>query len=177
MEELDHGWQTITGNLPILLVAGHNSRQGRNGLIKAADMGTGDIVRRICEKYSLWGMVSTRAQLDPNWYTDSPFRNEVKNIVRQNDIRLIVDIHGKNLGAENLLELKSNDIFRDVYRKTIGQFRDDDQITLAEEFEGILPVLQLEIREDGRVRTIDEQKYSEAQETIEDLVVKLMNGN
>lgn len=83
MEELDKGWQILEGEKTVLVIAGHNLTHGRSGKMKVADMGTGNIARLLCEKYRFWGIVSTRKQLDPNWYVDSPFREEVKKLINE----------------------------------------------------------------------------------------------
>ena len=49
-------------------------------------MGTGELVRSYCQKLGWWGLVSTRAQLDPNWYATSPFREKVKEIIKAKKI-------------------------------------------------------------------------------------------
>jgi len=173
MDELDLGWQTIEGKKKILVVAAHNFRQGRDGKIKAADMGTGDLARMICERYGTFGLISTREQLDPNWYINSPFREKVKEIIKEKNIMLVIDVHGKNLGAEKLLELKGNNKFKEIYKIEVNNFIENKQETLAEEMDKSVPVLQIEIREDGRVKTVNEVKYIEAQNLINDLMNKL----
>lgn len=162
MEELDNGWQIIVGKIKVLVVAGHNFSQGREGKIKWADLGTGELVRKICDDFKFWGIISTREQMDPNWYVNSPFREKIREIVKKKNIGLIIDIHGKNLGAEKLVELKGNKKFKEKYKIKVNDFVENDQETLAEEMNNLVPVLQMEIREDGRVKTIDEVKYNES---------------
>ena len=180
MEELDLGWQIIEGKKPILIVAGHNFNQGRKGKIKWADIGTGDIARKICEENNFWGIISTRDQIDPNWYTDSPFREKVKELIKTNKIEMILDIHGRKLGSSELIELIGNNCFIKKYSKKLNEWKinncvDDEQITLAEELDETLPVLVLEIREDGRIKTIDENKYNESQKLIKVLIENLFD--
>ena len=174
INELDKGWQLIDGRKPIFIVAGHNFGQGRNGEIKMADLGTGDIARNLCDKYGFWGIVSTKMQMDPNWYFDSPFREKIRNIISEKKIKLVIDIHGKNLAARELVELKGNKKFKEKYYIKVNEFINNNQETLAEELDDLVPVLQLEIREDGRVRTIDETKFIEAEKIINDLIEKLI---
>jgi len=178
MEELDLGWQIIEGKKPILIVAGHNFNQGRKGKIKWADIGTGDIARKICQENNFWGIISTKDQMDPNWYVDSSFRRKVKELILINKIEVILDIHGRKLGADELIELIGNDYFIKKYSKKLNKWKinhciNNEQITLAKELNEILPVLVLEIREDVRVRTIDEDKYNEGQKLIRTLIKKL----
>ena len=174
MDELDFGWQIIEGEKPILVVAGHNFAQGRYGKIKSADLGTGAVARDMCKKYIFWGIISTKEQMDPNWYVNSPFREKVKEIIKQKQIKLILDIHGSNLGRDDLVKLIGNKKFKENYKIEADSFKDDQQTTLAEELNNEAAVLQIEIREDGRVRTIDEVKYDETQNIIKDLLDKLI---
>lgn len=173
VDELDCGWQVVEGRKPIIVVAGHNFRQGREGRMKPADMGTGRMAREICEKYGFWGIVSTRDQLDPNWYVDSPFRKKVKQMIVNLGIKLVIDIHGSKLGSEELLELKGNKRFRKKYGIEVEDFRQNNQTTLAEEMEEVVAALQIEIREDGRIETIDKLKFCEAEKLINNLLNKL----
>lgn len=173
MEELDRGFQVIEGMKNVLVVAGHNFGQGRDGKIKLADLGTGEVARKICEKFGFLGIISTRDQLDPNWYINSPFREKIKEIIKDKKIFLVIDIHGKSLGSENLLELKGNKKFKEKYNIEVDSFVENKQETLAEELNTTTAVLQMEIREDGRVRTIDEVKYVEAEKMVSNLINKL----
>lgn len=177
MEELDLGYQLIKGTKQVLIVASHNFNQGREGKIKWADLGTGKIVRDLAEKHGCFGIVSTKNQMDPNWYTESPFRQKVREIVTKEHISLIVDVHGSSMANDKLLVMRGNKKFKDIFRLDVLDFVNNDQITIAEELNESVAVIEVEIREDGRISTIDEKKYFEAQKLIEDLLIKLMNEN
>lgn len=177
MDELDRGYQFIEGKKPILVVAGHNFRQGREGKIKGADLGTGGIVRKICEKYNVYGLVSTREQMDPNWYPHSNFREKVKEIIKSKKINLVIDIHGRILSSPILVEIVANKTFQKKFNIKTRDFRNSNQENLVEELEGAVSAVEVEIREDGRVSTIDEVKYRETEKIINDLMEKLINEN
>jgi hypothetical protein len=177
MEELDRGYQLIEGTKAILVVAAHNFRQGREGIIKGADLGTGEIVRKICKKFNIYGLVSTREQMDPNWYPHSNFREEVKEIIKTKKIELVIDIHGRILSSPNLVEIVANKIFQEKYKIITRDFVNSSQENLVEEMEGVIPAVEVEIREDGRVPTVDEVKYREAEKIINELMEKLINEN
>ena len=175
MDELDLGWQIIEGKKNVLIVAGHNFEHGRKGVIKYAEWGTGKLVRELCEKYGYFGIVSTKENLDPNWYFSSNFREKIREIVLEKQINLIVDIHGSGMQNEELVYLRENSIFKDKYGQKVftKDFVKNDQLTLAEEFDNKIAAVEVEIREDGRIPTIDEVKYMEAQNIINDLMKKL----
>lgn len=177
MEEIDLGYQIIEGGIKVLLAAGHNFNHGRNGKIKLADLGTGKIVRKLCVKYKCWGIISTREQMDPNWYSESPFREKIRQIVKKEQINLIIDFHGSSMANEKLVYLRGNKKFKESYKIESLDFINNEQTTLGEEWDRIVPTIEVEIREDGRISTIDENKYIEAQKLVEDLLIKLMNEN
>lgn len=173
MDELDWGFQIIEGTKPILVVAGHNFEQGRQGRIKFAEWGTGVIGRRLCDKYRFFGIISTKKQMDPNWYTDSSFREKVKEIIVKNKIELVIDLHGSGIQNEELVYLRGNKKFKDKYKIEVRNFIENEQMTLAEELDEKIAVVEIEIREDGRIATIDENKYKEAQKIISNLIIKI----
>lgn len=174
MKELDDGWQEIVGTNPILLVAAHNFPQGRNGLIKPSDLNTGTVARNFAEKYNLFALISTRKQIDPNWYPSSNFREKVKEIIKNNNIKLVIDIHGKSLSSPLLVEFIANKSFQNKYSFSTRDFINSSQLNLVEELDLITPAVEIEIREDGRVSTIDEVKYKEAQKIIDDFIKKII---
>ena len=179
MDELNFGFQIIEGNKPILIVAGHNFNHGRDGKIKLADLGTGDIVRNLCQKYNFYGLVSTRPQLDPNWYFSSNFREKIREIVASNKIELIIDIHGSGMQNLDLVYLRFNKKFDEKYPNLLTNFKikefvKNNQLTISEEFGDFIPSVEIEIREDGRVDTIDIEKYLEAQEKINQIILTLI---
>jgi hypothetical protein len=177
MQELDEGWQIIEGRRRILVSAGHNLQQGREGAIKPSDIGTGEVARNICERFGFWGIISTRKQMDPNWYPHSPFREKMKEIIEMEGIKAVIDIHGMSLGAETMFEFRANKRFFVKYADRlreikIGGFTDDRQLTIGEELQEVA-VMEIEIREDGRVPTIDEVKYQEAMKKLYSLMEKI----
>ncbi len=175
MKELDEGWQILKGELPILVIAAHNFNQIREDKEKVADLGTGDISRNLCEKFNLWGIVSTRIQSDPNWDIHSAFRQQVREIIKTNNIVLVIDVHGSKLGSEELISISTNKVFWDKYdlfelEIPMNLFKDDDQYTICEELENEVAAIQLEIREDGRVNTIDPEIFESCQKKLDQLI-------
>jgi hypothetical protein len=173
IEEINNGWQIIEGKKPILIVAGHNFEHGRDGKMKFAEWGTGVMVRRLCELVDGQGLVSTRKQMDPNWYFDSPFREEVREIILKNKITLVIDMHGSGMQNEELVYLRGNKKFREKYMINVKGFVKNKQLTLAEEWNESVPIVEIEVREDGRIPTINEENYKRAQEIVKNLVESL----
>lgn len=155
----------ISGNKPILLLAAHNYPHIRNGVTKAADIGTGGLVQKYCDKYGFWGLVATSVQDDPNWYQNSEFRRKAKEIIKNNNIKCVLDIHGSDISSEHLLELLPNNNFLSQYKdlthgQTVKPFKNNIQLTIAEDLDLLdIPCLELEVRKDGRVLGINEDSY------------------
>ena len=74
---------------------------------------------------------------------------------------------------EELIYLRGNKVFKEKYNVDVRNFVNNDQLTLAEEFDNKIAAIEIEIREDGRIPTIDEVKYKEAQNIINDLMKRL----
>jgi hypothetical protein len=149
-------WETIPGEQAILLVAGHNYPHFREGKVKKRDEGTGELVRELCNRCGVWGIISTAVQLDPNWYHGSLFRQSVKLLVKKNNLKTVLDIHGRREDYPNLIEFFPNAIFTAKFEQLIGnevikEFTYNQQVTLAEDLEkSNVACVEVEIRKDGR---------------------------
>jgi hypothetical protein len=181
MKEIELGWQLIEGKLPILLVASHNFPHYRKGELIPRDLWTGNIVRKLCDKYNCYGIVSTRIIKDPNWYKNSSFRKEVKKIIETRKIKVVLDLHGRKLSNFNLVEFFPNELFIKVYgellkQRIIKKFSKNEQVTLCEDLddEGIAGV-EIEIREDGRVPTVSPENYQIVINNLSDFIQSTNN--
>lgn len=168
---MSNGWKIIKGSMPILLVAAHNYPHLRKNKIKPRDIGTGSLVKALCNDYGCWGMITTKVQADPNWYLSSSFREKIKEIINQYEIKMVIDIHGRKKDSPELIELYPNNAFRKTYSellkdKVVNEFVNNEQITLAEDLDKIgLPSVEVEIRKDGRLPT-NKQNYNYVYEKL-----------
>jgi len=173
----NNSWKIIKGERPLLVVAGHNFPQIRLGKIKPGDMGTGEIAEVLCAKTKTWGIISTRVQLDPNWYHKSVFRQEIKELIRSENLTTVLDIHGKKDG-DNLIELYPNNTFRQLYNGKlkgwiIKDFIENNQLTISEDLDSQqVACAELEIRRDGRGE--NSPAYEEVLKTISNLVGEIL---
>jgi len=171
-------WKIIKGQNPILLVASHNYPQIREAIIKPRDIGTGNLVERLCETTSSWGTISETVQLDPNWYKNSDFRNMVKNIIKRNNIKVVLDIHGRRKSWPRIIDFYPNNSFKQKFSSTLDglsviDFKDGDQTTLSEDIDRLnVPSIEIEIRRDGR--EIGTKNYYEVISVLERVIRNLM---
>lgn len=83
------------GKLPILISAPHATAHLRRQRIKGEEEFTGALAQFLAETTGIHALYSHfRSTGDPNWDHDSPYKNRLQEIVRRNDIRFVLDLHG-----------------------------------------------------------------------------------
>ena len=172
----------IEGKFPILLSAPHtysHKRPSLSGSYKGGEACTDMIVENVCKDINCFGIVqSSETNYDPNFHKEkkNPYKQKVREIVREGKFKHFIDIHGLRDGAGydigiyyptrfdrsmafaqsiseslNKGELKGASIY-------IFRFLDNDQETLGEYVASKLriPSIQIEvaryIREDEVLR-------------------------
>ena len=83
------------GRLPILLSAPHGTAHWRNGRVKAEEGFTSALARLAAAEtgaHVLYTQFMTHR--DPNHDSDAPYKQFLSQIVRQHDIRFVLDLHG-----------------------------------------------------------------------------------
>jgi len=98
----------IKGSVPLLITAPHATAHVRMNKLKRQEFYTGTLGVLL---HSLTGChvlyANCQSVSDPNYYDESPFKTRLAEAVREQDIRLLIDIHGT--GAE-----RKRDIFPGV---------------------------------------------------------------
>lgn len=175
-----NNWEIIEGKIPVLLVAAHNCPHIREGRQKPRDVGTGDLVKLLCEKTGAWGIYTTCIQDDPNWHADSPFRLAVKNLIQELEIKAVIDLHGRREGYPYLIEYLPNEAFKEKYPlkdATIKELLKGGQFTLPKDLQLMgIPCTAIEIRKDGRLYDNNpdsnyEKTKSEILKLIEQIII------
>lgn len=91
-------YKIIEGNIPILLSAPHSVKQIRNNKEKSEEKLTGAIVEYICKKTNAYGIIRTYNALDdPNYQNEGTglkYKNAIIDLIKTNNIRYLIDIHG-----------------------------------------------------------------------------------
>lgn len=98
IKENENNYNIIYGESPILLSAPHAVRQYRYGKIKSADTFTGPIVEVLCKRTQANGIIRTfNLSDDPNSENSGyglKYKNAILEIIKQNNIKCLIDIHG-----------------------------------------------------------------------------------
>lgn len=86
----------IKGKIPVILSAPHSVKQLREGKIKEAENQTGAIVSILAEKTGCFAIYKTYNNQDDANYDieNNEYKEEIKHIVKENNIKLLLDIHG-----------------------------------------------------------------------------------
>lgn len=149
---------------PVLLIASHSTPQIRRGQIKPADLGTGQMVKKLCRELKTFGIISTKLQKDANWYINSPLRKRAKEIIKKFNIRLVLDVHGRRDDWPRLIDVYPNNNFMACFKASIKnlpiqRFKSNNQLTLSEDLDRTnVPSLEIEIRRDGRTSGTEENE-------------------
>jgi hypothetical protein len=89
-----------TGKIPILISAPHGAVHTRNG-DKEEDEYTAGIARLIGHKTAAHVLYARRkSRTDPNANLDAPYKALLHQIVRENAIRFVMDLHGANSNSD-----------------------------------------------------------------------------
>lgn len=93
-------FKTIIGSKPILLSAPHVYAHRRPRLSMAYKIGeplTDTIVEELCKRIDCFGIVLTdESDIDYNYHKEknNPYKKEVRNIVKKENVQYFIDIHG-----------------------------------------------------------------------------------
>ena len=83
------------GHIPILISAPHGAAHTRNGRYKGEDEYTAAFARLIAEETGAHCIYARRkSRTDPNAAADAPYKEKVRQICRDNEIRFVLDLHG-----------------------------------------------------------------------------------
>ncbi|MFA5633857.1 MAG: hypothetical protein WCY00_00720 [Candidatus Dojkabacteria bacterium] len=175
-------FRTIIGKQPILFSAPHVYSHKRPQLSRAYKYGepfTDIVVEQLCDKTGGYGiMLTAESDYDFNYHTekDNPYKKRVREIVKEENIKYFLDVHGLKDGnlydvaiyyptrfskSMELARSLRKSIAKGVLRKTnimIFRFLDNEQETLGKFVASQLrvPSVQIEIaryiRESDKLR-------------------------
>jgi hypothetical protein len=87
----------IKGNIPILISAPHGAVHTREGNIKEEDEYTAGLARLISNKTGAHVIYLRRkSRTDPNADETAPYKQTLRQIVQENKINFVLDLHGAN---------------------------------------------------------------------------------
>ena len=83
------------GKRPLLISAPHGAAHTRNGLLKDEEDYTTGMALLLAEITGCHVLASfALSPTDPNWYSAAPYKLQLAKVVRQYDIRFVLDLHG-----------------------------------------------------------------------------------
>lgn len=128
----NHHYTVISGEIPILLSAPHAVNQGRDGKIKKADIHTGGITEYLCKKCNCYGIIRNYNELDDpnydNFGVGLAYKEQILKIVKEKNIKLVLDIHGCNsqhnfdfdIGTNNKKNLNGQEKIVKILKDTLN---------------------------------------------------------
>ena len=103
-------FKIVKGNLPIIFSAPHCVKQLREGKIKCAEGETGAIVQILAKETNCYAIYKTyNDNDDANYDIDSKYKEYLLKIVKENDIKLLLDIHGAKNEHDFNIEICTDD--------------------------------------------------------------------
>ena len=105
-------YEFVRGSVPVLVSAPHAVTHIRAGRIKPSEDYTGAIALAVAQTAECHAIVAARTgEGDPNWddFPDSPYKQALCDYVRNQGIRLVIDVHGMVAASPALLAVGSAD--------------------------------------------------------------------
>jgi len=88
----------LKGSIPVLLSAPHGAVHTRDGNDKEEDEYTAGLVRLIGNRTGAHVIYARRkSRTDPNADPAAPYKQALQQIIQENDIRFVLDLHGANM--------------------------------------------------------------------------------
>ena len=88
-------FQTIEGQIPVLISAPHGVTQVRNGKPKVAEIGSLAATLYVQKETNAFLIAKTKNCFDDaNWDELSPYKQKVLELIRRNNIKYVIDFHG-----------------------------------------------------------------------------------
>ena len=105
-------FQIVPGSIPVMVSAPHAVTHWRDGHTKPSDDYTGSIALALAELTGAHAIVATRfSHADPNWdpFEASAYKQALAAHVREQGIRVLLDIHGMVAASPNLVAIGTAD--------------------------------------------------------------------
>ncbi len=88
-------FQVVKGDIPVLISAPHACMHVRDGVSKMQEEYTGAIALFLAELCGCHAVVTRyKTYEDPNWQSDSIYKDAIGSLVSDRDIRFCIDLHG-----------------------------------------------------------------------------------
>lgn len=181
----ENDYKYKSGTIPVLISAPHSVKQYRNNKYKKADVYTGALAKTLHKATGAHVIYKTKVKGDENYTTnETVYRKKIKSIVKNNDIKVIIDLHGMNsyrnsdidigtgnssninlLGQKYILSLIKSSSIKSNYsvNKYFTGGGTNTISTYCSKNLGV-PTVQFEIN--GKYRSADSKKFTYAVNTL-----------
>jgi hypothetical protein len=109
-------FKIIEGRGNILISAPHSVTQWRDNNIKKADIYTGSIAAILSQLTNFSAIIMTKFTKNTEDYF-----NEIKNLINNKDIKLVVDIHGMKYERESDIDIGAGNNFQFVPKQILNE--------------------------------------------------------
>lgn len=92
----DKYFKVIKGTEKIIISAPHNIKHTRENSVRPRETKTGEMVRILSKKYSTYGIYKTGKDYnkDANWDKKCEYKEYIKNMIKKEKIKALIDLHG-----------------------------------------------------------------------------------
>ena len=92
----EDSFEVINGIEKIILSAPHNVKHIRENSVRPGETKTGVIVRILSKKYNTYGIYKNGKDCnnDANWDKECEYKEQIKNMVKKEKIKVLIDFHG-----------------------------------------------------------------------------------
>ena len=111
-----NSFEVVEGSVPILLSAPHNVEQVREKQKKPLDLGTGHLLLKTVNESRAYGIIKTNCigkigevDDDPNYELEHPYKEKIKELLNENKIKALIDIHSLGKDRPEQINLGIND--------------------------------------------------------------------
>ncbi|MBQ9013412.1 MAG: hypothetical protein IJ094_07670 [Bacilli bacterium] len=101
-------YRTLSGNIPVLLSAPHSVNQIRGEDVRDAERYTGGIVRYLSNNANCYGIFQMFTHADPNFDSESMYKNGIINLINAYNIKLLIDVHSSTFTDDTDIDIVTN---------------------------------------------------------------------
>ena len=88
-------FEIARGRVPVLVSAPHACMHQREGVVKMQEEYTGALAYYLAEQCGCHAIATQfKTDEDPNWQTQSDYKNAIRQLASETEIRLLIDLHG-----------------------------------------------------------------------------------
>ncbi|CAG9608798.1 N-formylglutamate amidohydrolase [Pseudoneobacillus rhizosphaerae] len=156
--ETNEAFEVILGELPVLVSAPHSVTHFRKGQPKHGEFMTGVIAKLLQERLNCYCITKTKNDLtDPNFDGDHPYKEAITNLVAEQGISFLIDLHIMASERPAAIEIGTGN-----GRNVFNDYRYEEILKQNFELQGINPIIVNELFTGGFKHTVSSTISREA---------------